>query len=140
MTQMVFINLPVNDLEASKAFYTGLGYSINPQFTNDDAACVVISDAIYVMLLTKPFFQTFLPENRAIADGHNVTQVLNCLSFETHEALDKMMADAAKGGTITRPAVEQFEGMMYGGAFADPDGHIWETMWMDPAMANGQVA
>ena len=139
MSQMIFVNLPVRDLETSKAFYTGLGYTINPQFTNEQAACVVISDTIYVMLLTHGFFQTFLPEDRAIADGRKVTQVLNCLSFDTRNALDVMMDKARHGGgTITRKAEEQFEGMMWGGAFADPDGHIWETVWMDPKMAEGQ--
>ena len=139
MPQMIFVNLPVKNLDASKAFYEALGYSINAQFTNEDAACVVISETIYVMLLVHPFFLTFLPEGRAIADAGKVTQVLNCLSFDDRASLDAMMAAAkAAGGTITREAVEQFEGMMYGGAFADLDGHIWETMWMDPAMAGGQ--
>jgi len=128
MAQLVFINLPVQDLERSKAFYTALGFQLNPQFSNEKAACIVISDTIYVMLLTHPFFQTFT--HKTIADATQTTEVLNCLSAENKEALDALMQQAVTaGGREFRPIKD--EGFMYGGAFEDPDGHIWELVWMD---------
>lgn len=128
MAQLIFINLPVQDLERSKAFYTALGFQINPQFTNEDAACVVISDTIYVMLLTHSFFQRFT--HKEIADASRSTEVLNCLSAESRAGVDTLMQKAGEGGgRVARPVKD--EGFMYGGAFEDPDGHIWEVMWMD---------
>lgn len=137
MSQMIFINLPVADLERSKAFYAALGFSINPQFSNEKAACIVISDAIYVMLLTKPFFQTFT--QKEIVDASRSTEVLNCLSLESREKVDALAQQAASnGGQILRAAKE--ENGMYGGAFEDPDGHIWETVWMDMTQHTAETA
>lgn len=128
MSQLIFINLPVQDLERSKAFYTALGFSINPQFSDENAACVVISDTIFVMLLTHSFFKRFT--SRDIADARKTTEVLNCLSAESREKVDLMLQNAEQGGgQITRAAKD--EHFMYGAAFEDPDGHIWEVMWMD---------
>ncbi|GGW19921.1 glyoxalase [Streptomyces capoamus] len=132
--QMIFVNLPVNDLEAAKEFFTALGYSINPQFSNDDAASVVISETIVAMLLTKPFYATFT--KKEIADATTTSEVLICLSAESREKVDELLDRAiAAGGTETGPT--QDHGFMYGRAFDDLDGHTWEIMWMDPAAVQG---
>jgi len=129
---MIFVNLPVADLPRSKEFFQKLGYRFEPKFTNDKGACMVISDSIFAMLLTRPFFQTFTP--RDIADATKVTEVLNCLSAPSREEVDRLVdAALAAGGTEPRPP--QDHGVMYGRSFADPDGHIWEIMWMSPEMA-----
>ncbi|MDH6624153.1 putative lactoylglutathione lyase [Streptomyces sp. LBL] len=128
--QMIFVNLPVNDLDASKKFFTELGYSINPQFTNENAASVVISDTILAMLLTKPFYSTFT--KKEIADATKTSEVLIALSAESRVKVDELVEKAlAAGGS---PAGEtQDHGFMYGRSFDDPDGHTWEVVWMDPA-------
>ncbi|WP_328538903.1 VOC family protein [Streptomyces sp. NBC_00344] len=130
MPQLIFVNLPVKDLEVSKSFFTALGYSINPQFTDENAACVVVSDTIYAMLLTEPFFKQFT--RKSIADATTTTEVLVCLSAESREAVDRLADTAlASGGTPANDTQDQ--GPMYGRSFQDPDGHIWEVMYMDPA-------
>lgn len=132
MPQMIFVNLPVGDLAASLAFYNGLGFPTNPQFADDKASNAVISDAIVVMLLTKPFFAQFTP--RPIADTRAAVAVLNCLSRGSRAEVDGLVDRAlALGGREERAA--QDLGFMYSRAFADPDGHVWEAMWMDLAAA-----
>lgn len=134
--QMIFVNLPVKDLDASKAFYEKLGFSVNPQFTDETAACVVISDAIFVMLLTEEKFRAFTAPGKEIADATKVTETLVSLSAESREKVDALAdaALAAGGG----PAKEPLElGFMYGRSFADLDGHHWEVSWMDPAALQG---
>ncbi|TBW39812.1 glyoxalase [Siculibacillus lacustris] len=132
MTQMIFVNLPVRDLAAAKAFFEQLGYRIDPRFTDDKAACVVISDAIYAMLLTEPFFAQFLTKPQV--DGRQATEVLLCLSAPSREEVDRLVAAAvAAGGREPRPAMDH--GFMYGRTFEDLDGHVWEIMWMDPTFA-----
>lgn len=128
--QMIFVNLPVNDLDASKKFFTELGYSINPQFSDDRAASVVISDTIVAMLLTKPFYATFT--KKAIADSATTSEVLVALSAESREKVDELVDRAlALGGS---PSGEtQDHGFMYGRSFDDLDGHTWEIVWMDPS-------
>ncbi|MFJ7070792.1 VOC family protein [Streptomyces sp. NPDC101115] len=136
--QMIFVNLPVTDLDASKAFYEQLGYSINPQFTDETAACVVISDTIFAMLLTEEKFKSFTAPGKEIADATKSTEVLITLSAESREKVDELAekALAAGGG----PAKEPMDmGFMYGRSFADPDGHHWEVFWMDPAAAAGEA-
>ncbi|CAM5737473.1 Glyoxalase OS=Streptomyces alboniger OX=132473 GN=CP975_26005 PE=4 SV=1 [Streptomyces alboniger] len=132
--QMIFVNLPVNDLDASKKFFTELGYTINPQFSDEKAASVVISDSIVAMLLTKPFYATFT--KKEIADATKSSEVLIALSAESREKVDELVEKAlAAGGS---PAGEtQDHGFMYGRSFDDPDGHTWEVIWMDPAAVNG---
>ncbi|WP_251095139.1 VOC family protein [Streptomyces sp. Caat 7-52] len=132
--QMIFVNLPVNDLDASKRFFTELGYTINPQFSDENAASVVISDNIVAMLLTKPFYSTFT--KKEIADATTTSEVLICLSAESREKVDELVEKAiAAGGTASGP--NQDHGFMYGRAFDDLDGHTWEVMWMDPAAVQG---
>lgn len=126
--RMIFVNLPVKDLDAAKEFYTALGFSINPDFTDETAACVVISEAIYVMLLTEPKFRQFITNE--IADAHSSTEVLNALSVESREEADQMLRKAlAAGGKEWKPVME--EGPMYATTFQDLDGHVWETIYMD---------
>lgn len=130
--QMIFVNLATNDLEVSKKFFTELGYSINPQFTTDDCACVVISETIIAMLLTKQRYQDFT--NKTIADSTQTSEVLLCLSAESREKVDELADKALAAGGA--PAGEpQDHGFMYGRSFHDPDGHTWEVMWMDPTAA-----
>ncbi|WP_217234617.1 VOC family protein [Streptomyces sp. AC555_RSS877] len=132
--QMIFVNLPVNDLDASKKFFTELGYAINPQFSDDNAASVVISDTIVAMLLTKPFYATFT--KKEIADATKTSEVMVALSAESREKVDELVEKAlAVGGS---PAGEtQDHGFMYGRSFDDPDGHTWEVVWMDPSAIEG---
>ncbi|MCZ1000869.1 VOC family protein [Streptomyces mirabilis] len=128
--QMIFVNLAVNDVDTSKKFFTELGYTINPQFTTDDCACVVISDTIIAMLLSKHRYADFT--KKEIADATKTSEVLLCLSAESREKVDELCDKAlAAGGSGTREA--QDHGFMYGRTFDDLDGHTWEVMWMDPA-------
>ncbi|WP_030684716.1 VOC family protein [Streptomyces globisporus] len=134
--QMIFVNLPVKDVDAGKAFFEKLGYSSNPQFSDETTACVVISDTIFVMLLEEPKFTSFMAPGKEISDATRTTEVLVTLSAESREECDRL-ADAAlaAGGT---PAKEPLEmGFMYGRSFTDLDGHHWEVFWMDPAAAQG---
>lgn len=124
----VFINLHVKDLDASKAFYEALGYSINLQFTNELASAIVISDDIYVMLLTEPFFKSFT--TKEVADATKTTEVINSLSAESREAVDDVVRKAAAaGGRIYNEPRDH--GWMYQHGFEDLDGHIWEYAYMD---------
>ncbi|MGW6357051.1 VOC family protein [Streptomyces sp. NPDC055092] len=132
--QMIFPNLAVNDLDASKKFFTELGYSINPQFSDETGAAVVVSEHIVVMLLTKEKYAGFT--KKTIVDATKNTEVLLCLSAESREKVDELVDKAiAAGGTET--GEKQDHGFMYGRAFDDPDGHTWEIMWMDPAVVQG---
>jgi predicted lactoylglutathione lyase len=134
MTTKIFVNLPVKDLDRSVAFFTTLGYSFNAQFTDENATCMVISDDIYAMLLVEPFFQTFTP--KSIADAKATTEVLVALSMESRDEVNRIVeaAFAAGGHPVREP---QDHGFMYGWAFEDLDGHIWEHLWMDPAHVQG---
>lgn len=133
---MIFVNLPVRDLPRSKAFFEGLGFTFNPQFTDDTAACMVISDTSYAMLLTHEKFATFTPKRSTICDAKQSTEVLICLSRENRAAVDEIVrkAIAAGGNTFSDP---QDHGFMYAHAFQDLDGHVWEVMWMDPSAVHG---
>ena len=134
MPKSIFINLPVADLAASRAFYTSLGFTINEAFSDETAASVVISDTIYVMLLTHGKMGDFT--SLPIGDAKAQTQHLLALDFDSHDAVDEWVAKGlVHGGTEARPA--QDLGFMYSRALADPDGHIWEPFWMDPAAAAG---
>ncbi|CAI1129855.1 Predicted lactoylglutathione lyase [Serratia entomophila] len=132
MATQIFVNLPVDDLPASKTFFTRLGFSFNAQFTDDTAACMVVSDSIYVMLLTHVKFRMFTPN--PIGDARKATEVLLCLSQPSRAAVDDMVrkAIAAGGNTYNQP---QDYGVMYGHGFQDLDGHIWELMYMEAPQA-----
>ncbi|UXY30224.1 VOC family protein [Streptomyces sp. HUAS TT20] len=132
--QMIFVNLATNDVDAAKKFFTELGYSINPQFSTDDNACVVISDTIIAMLLSKQRYADFT--KKEIADSTKTSEVLICLSAESREKVDELVDKAiAAGGSATGETQDQ--GFMYGRAFDDLDGHTWEVVWMDPAAVQG---
>ena len=129
MANMIFVNLPVRDLKASMAYYKALGFDHNPQFTDDTAACIVISDTIFVMLLTEPKFQSFTPKK--IADAKTTSEVLLCLSRESRAGVDELVKKATAAGGTTYAEAKDY-GFMYQHGFQDPDGHIWEIFWMDP--------
>ena len=133
MAKMIFLNLPVTNLERSVAFYEGIGATRNPQFSNDQAACMVLSDTIFVMLLTHGFYTGFT--SKPIADAHAVSQALFCVSEDSREAVDATVARAGEAGGKTDPGPTQDHGFMYGRSFEDPDGHHWEVMWMDMSQA-----
>ncbi|MCB5174900.1 VOC family protein [Microvirga lenta] len=129
MPKMIFLNLPVADLDRAVAFYEALGAEKNEQFTDHTAACMVLSDVIHVMLLTHDKFRQFTP--KAIADAKATSEVLICISADSREAVDETLAKAAAAGGTADPGPKQDYGFMYGRSFEDPDGHIWEVMWMD---------
>ncbi len=134
MAQMIFINLPVTDLDRSIAFYEGVGARREPKFSNDQAAMMVVSDTISVMLLTHGFYAGFT--GKPIADAHATSQVLLCLSQDSRAEVDDLVERAGQAGgkADVGPKQEKSE-VMYGRSFEDPDGHHWEVMWMDPAAA-----
>ncbi|MFJ8544249.1 VOC family protein [Streptomyces sp. NPDC093586] len=132
--QMIFVNLATNDLDASKKFFTELGYTINPQFTDETGSAVVISDTIVVMLLTKEKYAQFT--KKEIVDATKSSEVLIALSAESREKVDELVDRAiAAGGSASGET--QDHGFMYGRAFDDLDGHTWEVAWMDPAFVEG---
>ena len=139
MPQMIFVNLPVTDLDKSKAFYEAVGAANNPAFTDDTAACMVVEEgSIHVMLLTHEKWATFT--SKKIPDAHTTAQVLLCVSADSRDAVDGQVAKAVKAGGKADPTPRQEYGdFMYGRSFEDPDGHIWEVMWMDPAAASGEM-
>jgi uncharacterized protein len=136
MSRQIFVNLPIKNMERSKAFFGALGFSFNPQFTNDQGACMVIDDNIFAMLLVEPFFQTFT--KKQIADASKTTEVLVCLSCSSRAEVDELVRKAiAAGGTA--PNAPQDHGFMYGHGFQDLDGHIWELAYMDPSAVPPQA-
>jgi len=136
MPKMIFVNLPVADVAASTAFYTAIGAAQNPAFSDATASCMVFSDTIYAMLLSHEKFAGFTP-GRTIADAKAAVGMLIALSEDNRDAVDATVDRAtAAGGTADATPVQDL-GFMYGRSFADPDGHIWEIFWMDPAAAAG---
>ena len=142
MPRMIFVNLPVADLDRSVAFYKAIGAEQNQQFSDETAAMMVLSDAIHVMLLTHDKFRQFT--TKRIADSHETAQVLLCISCDSRDGVDDIAEKAiAAGGRETRD--KEDHGWMYGRAFEDPDGHTWEPAWMDleaatRAKAEGEAA
>lgn len=129
MPKKIFVNLAIGDMQKSQAFFKQLGFSFNPQFTNDQGACMVISDDIYAMLLTRDFFKGFT--SKPLVDATKATEVLLCLSCDSRAEVDDLVARAvAAGGTA--PRQPQDHGFMYGHGFEDLDGHIWELVYMEP--------
>jgi uncharacterized protein len=132
MDRKIFINLPVTDLDRAIGFYEAMGFSKNPQFSDETAACMVWSEAIYVMVLTHAKWRTFT--QRPIPDSGS-SEVMNCLLLESGEEVDAMAEKATPGGGTTDIQPGENHGFMMSRTVADPDGHIWELMWMDPAAA-----
>jgi len=129
---MMFVNLPVRDLDRSKAFFGRLGFSFNPKFTDDKAACMVVSDLGFVMLIHETFYRTFT--NRELCDTTRQNEGLVALSCEDRAEVDRFVGEAVEaGGSRAMPPIDH--GFMYERSFYDPDGHHWSVIWMDPEVA-----
>jgi predicted lactoylglutathione lyase len=136
MATKIFVNLPVRDLQRSKRFFEQLGFSFNPQFSNEQGACMVIGENIFAMLLTEPFFKGFT--QKKIADATQSTEVLLALDAGSREEVDEMVRKAVEsGGSVYRSPEDH--GWMYGHSFADIDGHQWEIVFMDETKMPQQV-
>ena len=130
MARQLFVNLPVRNLDTSVEFFSALGFTFNPDFTDENATCMIVNDGAYVMLLVEAYFKTFT--SKGIADTTGATEAIMTYSVESREAVDEMVRQAlTSGGTPSQEA--QDYGFMYTHSFQDPDGHQWEVMWMDPA-------
>lgn len=140
MSRTIFVNLPVADLQKSIAFYTALGAVADPHFADPTAQMMRFSDAIVVGLLTQERFDGFLEQTRAMADARKTAQVLLCLSAESREEVDGMIAAVADTGAAVDITPPDDYGFMYGRNFVDPDGHIWQISWMDVAAATAAHA
>ncbi|MBD1851459.1 VOC family protein [Leptolyngbya sp. FACHB-711] len=133
MSTQIFVNLPVKNLKQSIEFFTQLGFQFNPEFTDETATCMIVSENIFVMLLTHEKFKTFTPN--AICDATQSTEVLVCLSAQSRAKIDEMVRQAvAFGGTTYKEP--QDHGFMYGHGFQDLDGHIWELVYMEPSASD----
>jgi predicted lactoylglutathione lyase len=135
---MIFVNLPVTDLNRSIDFYKAIGATNIPQFSDDTAAIMSFSEAVNVMLLTHDKRRQFT--SKTIPDAKSNAQVLLALSRESRDAVDEITAAAEKSGAVIDPTPRQDYGFMYGRSFEDPDGHIWEVTWMDVAAATQGAA
>ena len=133
MPKQIFVNLPIKDLKKTIEFFTKLGFKFNPQFTNENATCMIIEENIFVMLLVEKFFKTFI--KKEICDAKKSTEVLLAISSESRKKVDEMIINAIKAGG-REPREPQDHGWMYARAFEDIDGHIWEVLWMDPKKKN----
>ncbi len=134
MHSNMFVNLPIRDMARTRAFYEKVGYSFNPQFTNDQGACMVVGENIFVMLLVESFFQTFT--KKPISDATKSTEVLVCVSCNSRAEVDEIVAKAVAAGAKT-PNAPQDHGFMYSHGYEDLDGHIWELAYMDMAAFPG---
>ncbi len=143
MPKLIFVNLPVSDLARATAFYEAVGARKEERFCDGTASCMVFSETIHAMLLTHDKFRQFTP--KAIADAARTSEVLICVSADSREEVDATVGKAGAAGGRADPSPTQDHGFMYGRSFEDPDGHIWEVMWMDmaaldAAMAKGDAA
>ncbi|CAH0172122.1 hypothetical protein SRABI83_01213 [Arthrobacter sp. Bi83] len=130
MATQIYVNLPVKNLDKAVEFFTALGFSFNPDFTDENATCMIINDDAYVMLLVEGFFKTFTSKD--IVDSTGSTEAIMAFSVDSREGVDDMYRKAiAAGGKESQPV--QDYGFMYSHSFQDLDGHLWEVMWMDPA-------
>lgn len=134
MATKIFVNLTTKNLDRAKEFHTQLGFTINSQFTDEKAACIVVCEQIYVMILKEEFFKTFIP-GKEISDAKKNAEVLIALSADSKEKVNEIADKALAAGATTLRAPED-HGFMYSRSFNDPDGHIWEILWMDPAAVN----
>lgn len=133
---MIFINLPVRDLSAAGKFYVAIGGTKNPNFSDERSTCMLLSDAIGVMLLTHDRYSGFT--SRKIGDARRESQVLIALSVETRDDVDRTLEKAIAAGGKADPNPVQEHGFMYSRSVEDPDGYVWEIMWMDPAFVSGE--
>jgi predicted lactoylglutathione lyase len=133
MPKMIFVNLPVADLKRATAFYEAIGATKNPAFSDDTASCMVFSETIYAMLLTREKYAQFT--SKTIVDAKTSSEVMIALSADSREDVDGLVNKAKVGGGSPDPTPTQDFGVMYGRSFEDPDGHIWEVVWMDAEAA-----
>jgi hypothetical protein len=131
MSKMIFVNLPVRDLPASTSFYLALGGTLNPQFSGEKSSSIMFSDAIGVMLLTHDHYRQFT--QRPIGDARRESQAMIALTADSKDAVNAMLAKAVGAGGRADPNPPQDHGFMYGRSVEDPDGYVWEIMWMDAA-------
>lgn len=137
MSRMIFVNLPVEDLTRAKAFYEALGFTNNPQFSDDTAACMVWSETIFVMILTHAKWATFT--DRPIPDKGS-SEVALCLACDSRDEVEALARAAGDAGGVVDVNPAQDHGFMMSRSFTDLDGHVWEPMWMDPAVASGAAS
>ncbi|MDI3213298.1 VOC family protein [Arthrobacter sp. AL12] len=130
MAKQMFLNLPVKDLDTSVQFFTALGFSFNPDFTDENATCMIINDDAFVMLLVENYFKTFT--SKPIADARSTTEAIMSFSLGSREAVDELVRTALTAGGAPSEEAQDY-GFMYTHSFQDPDGHLWEVFWMDPA-------
>jgi len=138
MSKLIFVNLPVSDLARATAFYEAVGAKKNEQFCDGTASCMVFSDTIHAMLLTHDKYRQFT--SKKIVDAKTSSEVLICLSADSRDEVDGLVAKAKAAGGGLDPTPVQDLGFMYGRSYEDPDGHIWEVMWMDMAAAQAAMA
>ncbi len=138
MTKLIFVNLRVADVARSTGFYESIGAVKNPQFSDDSASCMVFSETIHAMLLSHDKYRQFT--SKPIADAHEFSQVLICISAGSRGDVDAVIEKAAAAGGLPDPSPSQDYGFMYGRSFEDPDGHHWEVMWMDLEAATAAMA
>ena len=132
MPTQIFVNLPVKDLDRSVAFFTALGYSFNPQYTDENATCMIVDENIFVMLLVEPYFKSFI--KKEVCDARRNTEVIVCLSADSRDAVDALVRKAIEAGGKA-PTEAKDHGFMYQHGFEDPDGHLWELVHMSGAPA-----
>ena len=135
MSKKIFVNLPITQLARSIAFYEALGATLNPKFSDKTGACMVLSESIHVMVLTHEKYRNFTA--RPIADAHSTSSALIALSFDSREEVNAIIDLAVSAGGQADPNPVQDHGFMFGRSIEDPDGHVWEIFWMDPAAAGG---
>jgi len=133
MATKIFVNLPVKNLQKSVEFFTQVGYTFNPQFTDQNGTCMIISEDIYVMLLVEPFFQGFT--KKEIVDTSKAAEAILCLSADSREGVDELVRKAVAAGATT-PGEADDQGFMYSHGYQDLDGHLWEIIYMDPSAIN----
>jgi predicted lactoylglutathione lyase len=131
MSKIIFVNLPVRDLKASNAFYIALGGALNPQFSGEKSSCMMFSDTIGVMLLTHEHYSQFT--KRPIGDARRESQALLALSADSRDAVNATLENTSAAGGRADPNPPQDHGFMFGRSVEDPDGNVWEVMWMDQA-------
>ena len=129
MAKQIFVNLPVRDLKRSVDFFTGLGFTFNPQFTDENATCMIVGDNIFVMLLVEKFFKTFT--HKPVADAHAGTEAIIAIALDSREAVDVLVDKALGAGAAVSGEAKDL-GFMYQRGYQDLDGHLWEVFHMDP--------
>ena len=136
MSRMIFVNLPVADLPKAKAFYEAIGFANEPRFTDETAACMVLSDTIFTMLLTHDKWRSFTTRPIPPTDSSEVALALSC---DSRDEVNAMVDTAGANGGAADINPSEDHGFMYQRSFTDLDGHVWEPMWMDPAVAHGEA-